>query len=194
MVKSVPLVDFAGTAGAGLPSACLWSTGWGKRWFFESCKPDSVPAEAGDIHLSDATHPGSLDGPPDPLFRLAPAGVYLAPIGRPPAGGLLPHLFTLTPPKRGGLFLWHSAVTPGLPESASACTEQPALWCPDFPPGDRSHRANVHSQKTRRTLAPCAVHGKLDAEGFQEAGTGSETGSVEAASGTAAVAGSPAPD
>ena len=43
-----------------------------------------------------ATHPRSLDGPPDLLFRLASEGVYLAPVSRLPGGGLLPHLFTLT--------------------------------------------------------------------------------------------------
>ena len=58
----------------------------------ECCKPDFVrgvpkrsavrsfiyPAEAKFPPKRDATYPESLDGPPDPLFCLAPDWVYLA--------------------------------------------------------------------------------------------------------------------
>jgi hypothetical protein len=45
-------------------------------------------------------------------------------------GALLPHLFTLTPPKRGGLF--SAALSLGLPPPG--VTRHPALWSSDFPP------------------------------------------------------------
>jgi len=53
--------------------------------------------------------PEGLAGPASNafLFGLAPDGVYLAPDVTIRTGGLLPHLFTLTLSKQGGLFLWH---------------------------------------------------------------------------------------
>jgi hypothetical protein len=70
--------------------------GAGKKRFFESDKPDSVTRRSGGRSFIYATHPGVSDGPPTPLFRLAPEGVYPAPDRRRPGGELLPHPFTLT--------------------------------------------------------------------------------------------------
>ncbi|VTR65143.1 conserved hypothetical protein [Desulfosarcina cetonica] len=73
-----------------------------------SVPPDGYPAPGATIiplgcRLPDTSSdlPGSSDGPPSstPLFGLAPGGVYPAsPVTRR-TGALLPHRFTLTPPK-----------------------------------------------------------------------------------------------
>ena len=76
--------------------------------------------------------PGSLDGQPSnaSLFGLAPGGVYPAsPVTRR-TGALLPHRFTLTPPKRGGLL----SVALAFASPRLHVMEHPALWCSDFPP------------------------------------------------------------
>ncbi len=65
-----------------------------------------------------------------PLFGLAPSGVYPAsPVTRR-TGALLPHHFTLTLPKRGGIL--SVALAFALPRLH--VMEHPALWCSDFPP------------------------------------------------------------
>jgi hypothetical protein len=65
-----------------------------------------------------------------PLFGLAPGGVYPAsPVTRR-TGALLPHHFTLTLPKQGGIL--SVALAFALPRLH--VMEHPALWCSDFPP------------------------------------------------------------
>lgn len=65
-----------------------------------------------------------------PLFGLAPGGVYPAsPVTRR-TGALLPHHFTLTSPKQGGIL--SVALAFALPRLH--VMEHPALWCSDFPP------------------------------------------------------------
>jgi hypothetical protein len=76
--------------------------------------------------------PESSDGQPSNalLFGLAPGGVCLAPGVTTGTGELLPHRFTLTSPKRGGLLsVALSCASPRL-----GVTQHPALWSPDFPP------------------------------------------------------------
>jgi hypothetical protein len=73
---------------------------------FRGCKPDSVRSDESDLdgHLSAATYlEDSIpqmreEGAGHSCFRfgLAPPGVYLRAFDYSPAGGLLPHLFTLT--------------------------------------------------------------------------------------------------
>ena len=96
-----------------------------KRAIQSACKPGSVrgramrPCPWMAIHLADAccqtsqaTYPGisgriasvSWNQPTMPLYGLASDGVYLAGACRQSRGALLPHLFTLTAPERGGLF------------------------------------------------------------------------------------------
>ena len=75
--------------------------------------------------------PGSSDGQPSdtPLFGLAPGGVCKAsPVTRR-TGALLPHLFTLTLPKRGGIF----SVALSFASPRLHVMEHPALRCSDFP-------------------------------------------------------------
>ena len=62
------------------------------------------------------------------LLGLAPGGVYLADAVARAAGGLLPHLFTLTA-LGGGLF--SVALSRGSPRVA--VSHHPALWSPDVP-------------------------------------------------------------
>src|SRR6266511_5629699 len=80
---------------------------------------------AGGDHLSGsrvaatlgAAYPGASDGPPAPCLALLRVG-FAEPAGRPAAGELLPHLFTLAPTSLpaasrcgreavGGSSLWH---------------------------------------------------------------------------------------
>lgn len=95
----------------------LLSKSWRRK---QACKPGSVlpwayrvhPGErqpsiwASCYHEAQAAYPGvKRGGPPHPpLFGLAPDGVCRAPDRYRPGGGLLHHLFTLTPQMRGGLF------------------------------------------------------------------------------------------
>src|SRR5262249_36245650 len=69
-----------------------------------------------------------------PLFGLAPDGVYRARPVAQPAGGLLPHRFTLTgptsPPGRRSLFCG----TVPARFRAVGVTHRRALRSPDFPP------------------------------------------------------------
>ena len=65
-----------------------------------------------------------------PLFGLAPGGVYLAATCYHLRGALLPHHFTLTGRKSGGIFSAALAVGSRLP----GVTWHPAQWSPDFPP------------------------------------------------------------
>jgi len=115
-----------------------------------ACKPDSVPTAArrpgrrqssvwdGGYPPPRAAYPGVIvrRATSAPLFGLAPKGVYRArPVTRI-GGGLLPHLFTLTCPKAGGLF--SVALSVGSPRLG--VTQPSALWSPDFPhsrPGGR---------------------------------------------------------
>jgi hypothetical protein len=73
-------------------------------------------------------------GNPNPLFDLAPGGVYQAVRVTPDAGALLPHRFTLTcaAPEGvaiGGLF----SVALSCRSPRLAVSQHPALWSPDLP-------------------------------------------------------------
>ena len=83
-----------------------------------SCKPDSVPPCGGGAHLSTplarsparagAAYPGPSDGPPGPLFGLAPDWVYPAPSIALGAVGSYPTISPLPRDGRGAVyFLWH---------------------------------------------------------------------------------------
>ncbi len=89
------------------------------------------------IHLDNTSPyissdlPGNNSGQANvPLFDLAPDGVYLAANSYLLRGALLPHHFTLTHNKAGGLFSAALAVGLHLPD----VIWHPALRSPDFPP------------------------------------------------------------
>ena len=70
----------------------------------------------------NATYPGLFDGPPSPLFCLAPDWVFRAAALAGERGGLLPHLFIITLIHRNGsgLFIFcdtvrHRGFTHGAP-------------------------------------------------------------------------------
>ena len=91
------------------------------------------------------------------LFDLAPDGVYPAiPLSRRP-GGLLLHHFTLTPPKRGGIFSVALSIpfdlANGSRASAEAAPWHPALRSPDFPPRPQGSGRSIHACRTR-TISP----------------------------------------
>jgi len=82
-------------------------------------------------HAPQATYPGTARTTHYvPLFGLAPSGVYLATDSYLLRGALLPHHFTLTSPKTGGLF--SAALSVGL--RPPGVTWHPVLRSPDFPP------------------------------------------------------------
>jgi hypothetical protein len=73
---------------------------------------------------------------------------FPCPDGYPSSGGLLPHLFTLTPalrPRRFN-FLWHfpsvclEANRPSISLKKFRVTRHRALWCSDFPPPPLTER------------------------------------------------------
>ena len=80
-----------------------------------------------------------------------------------PGGALLPHLFTLTPTNRGGMF--SVALSVGLPLKASLpdVIRHTALWSSDFPPPpraapDKSGRPRGKSDRPVR-LPPLIIRG-----------------------------------
>ena len=89
---------------------------------------------AGAPLARDAAYPGRFDGPSRPLFCLAPDWVFRAAAVAGARGGLLPHLFILTPrlPARRSVFC-DTVRRRGLNRDAPAFEGNPALWCPDFP-------------------------------------------------------------
>lgn len=117
----------------------------------ECCKPDFVrPApkrqtvrsfiyatEAASPPRRGATYPESLDGPPDPLFCLAPDWVY--PASLVTLGAVSSYLPISPLPRaclatRPGRFVFCDTVRHArLPRRAPAFTGNPALRCPDFP-------------------------------------------------------------
>jgi|GEM_PF-1081898 len=87
----------------------------------QTCKPSSVSARKRTvtIYLAPTLPAGSCGLPGDRPGALESPYLALLRVGfarHPPHGGggeLLPHHFTLTPNKRGGMFLWHfPRVTP----------------------------------------------------------------------------------
>lgn len=100
---------------------------------FGGCKPDFVhlapkrgavrsfiyPAEAEFPPKWNATYPGSMDGPPDPLFCLAPNWVYHASVVTSEAvSSYLPFSplpLTIRRKARGGIFSVTLSVTDGFP-------------------------------------------------------------------------------
>jgi len=130
------------TSSARQQSRCgaLWTVT--KKAGGDRHKPGSVPLFDlrwwpfiwdADCSTPHATYPGASSGPLSgaPLFGLAPGGVYQACNVTVAAGELLPHLFTLTGQRPGGIF--SVALSLGLPPVR--VTDHPALWSPDFPPG-----------------------------------------------------------
>ena len=73
--------------------------------------------------------PEGRAGHPCLLLGLAPDGVCRAAAVARDAGELLPHRFTLTRPRPGGLF----SVALSADRSAWDIPQRPALWSPDFP-------------------------------------------------------------
>ena len=122
----------------------------------------SVSGRAAPIYLScrsriprrGATYPGSLDGPPDPLFSLAPDWVYRAPSI---TLGAVSSYLTFSPLPRDEpvavCFLWHwPSCGPRAPH-APIFMGNPALWCPDFPLTCRSTQAGAR-QPVKGTSTP----------------------------------------
>ena len=66
---------------------------------------------------------------PTPLFGLAPGGVYRAASCCQSRGALLPHLFTLTDPRVGGIF----SVALSMGSRPPGVTWRPVRRSPDFP-------------------------------------------------------------
>ena len=85
--------------------------------------------------LPQATYPGVRSEPTvrassrTPLFGLAPGGVYRAASCYQSRGALLPHLFTLTGRKPGGIFSVALSIGSRLP----GVTWRPVRRSPDFP-------------------------------------------------------------
>jgi len=82
------------------------------------------------------------------------------------SGGLLPHLFTLTPRLLEGRFVFCDTFRHfALRRNAPAFTGNPALWCPDFPlPPSESERPG--SEQTR-----LQHQNPLEARGIPRSGT-----------------------
>jgi len=90
-------------------------------------------------------------------------------------GGLLPRLFTLTPPERGGLFSVALSVEPPRGNSpahipVAQVMRHRALWCSDFPPPVRTGSDSPPSQNHRQhTQSPKedkpGLRGRNDLEG-----------------------------
>ena len=152
-VEAGPLVRSSYHAGEAVPAsdAPRWPRVAPRDGSFEdveepACKPDPVrPPRGGPAAISLGARaprrrspapcglPGSSDGPPSrSLLGLAPGGACRAGTGRPAAGELLPHRFTLTArdgSRDGGLLsvaLSARSPPPGSPQ-------HPALRSPDFP-------------------------------------------------------------
>ena len=124
---------------------------WEKVSIQECCKPDFVrsapkrravrsfiyAAEAAPPPRRGATYPESLNGPPDPLFCLAPDWVY--PASFVTSGAVSSYLPISPLPRtclatRPGRFVFCDTVRHAkLPRRAPAFTGNPALRCPDFP-------------------------------------------------------------
>ncbi len=111
-------------------------------------------------HLKQPTRKsyGTERVPGDPevtcsLFGFAPGGVYLARRVAPPAGELLPHRFTLTTPKCGGLL----SAALSLTSRPVAVSDHPALRSPDFPPADKRC---CQPTTTRPTPRPIRNHSR----------------------------------
>src|SRR5688572_26696608 len=105
--------------------------------------------------LKQPTRTASGGTSPPSLFGLAPGGVYRAGRRYRDRGGLLPHPFTVTPPKICGpkpgatCFLLHFPW--GRPRRALPGTVVP--WSPDFPPAFAEASAGKPAKVPRRPVA-----------------------------------------
>ena len=74
-----------------------------------------------------------------------------------PGGALLPHLFTLTPTNRGGMFSVALSVGPPLKASLPDVIRHTALWSSDFPPPPRAASPKRTSARQERPSGPLAT-------------------------------------
>ena len=87
----------------------------------------------------DATNPGLSDGPPSPLFSLAPDWVFRAAVvafgavGSYPTFSPLPGVSRLAASRTGRFILCDTVRHGALKRRAPSFAGNPALWCPDFP-------------------------------------------------------------
>ena len=109
-----------------------------------------------------ATYPESLDGPPDPLFCLAPDWVYPASLV---TSGAVSSYLPISPLPRNclatcpGRFVFCDTVRrTRLPRRAPAFTGNPALRCPDFPLSLATKR--TPTLRNRPCDAACSTHSK----------------------------------
>ena len=145
------------------------------------CKPDSVPGRngPGDGHSSgrtiarglDAVGPGFDGRATLPQFDLAPDGVCRAPRLSRAAGGLLPHLFTLTAHAEALTAVWFSvALSPDCagPRLAAVLPCGVRTFLPGRSPIDRPtpsvHRFVAGARAARRAQ-PSAVVASLACSG-----------------------------
>lgn len=139
----------------------------------------SAPGGAPDLHFSqlsasgdlpcnapggaaqDAAYPRLSDGPPSRLCCLAPDWVFRAAGIAARRGGLLPHLFTLTPRLPPRRFVFCDTVHPGaLTRRARAFTRNPARWCPDFPLRGSKNSERRSGSETRAASRRCDRTGR----------------------------------
>ena len=110
-----------------------------------------------EISKWSATYPGSMDGPPDPLFSLAPDWVFRAPSVTLRA---VSSYLTLSPlPRQVGAvyFLWHCPSRGPSDPHALIFMRNPALWCPDFPLPARGPTAGARQPVDWRAFSKFAL-------------------------------------
>ena len=141
---------------ADKPDFVCHPCGW--RAFISLGAPSDAPPCTARLapHAQDATNPGLSDGPPRPLFSLAPDWVFRAAVVAFGAVGSYP---TFSPLPcgcpHGGLIFCDTVRHGALKRRAPSFRGNPALWCPDFPLRIHSARFNPHLQRTRsEDLAP----------------------------------------
>ncbi len=156
---------------------CPPPRGDGRRSFL-STSTDLATGERALRHAAEATrqedaaYPRPLDEQPGRLFCLAPEGVCRAAAIADERGGLLPHLFTLTPRLPAWRFVFcgtirQRAFTRAARPRPCDLDRHPALRCPDFPlrrgslpgasdqdaPWDAKERRSDHPPRDQR--GPC---------------------------------------
>ena len=96
----------------------------------------------------------------NPLFDLAPEGVYPAAALTRLPGGLLHHLFTLAPLARDGFAFCSTFRWCRYRSTPPALTTGPlALWSPDFPPRPRPGRS-VTFPRYRKFVLTCTGYAR----------------------------------
>ena len=126
------------------------------------CPHQTVIPLGARLPVPSSNLPGrQWSGRPPSLFGLAPNGVCRACRVTAASGGLLPHRFTLTPPRGGAVcFLWRCprVAPPGC--YPASCPVEPGLSSPGFHPRRRSVRlpqsgaawAAKHAARPDRTI------------------------------------------